>query len=73
MEPHATTAAVIGWHGDRVDLLAGKCSSCVRRWRAVGLPESKMRIICTKVGGGFGGKMRLKPVAIALATKATGR
>ncbi|HET9549791.1 MAG TPA: molybdopterin cofactor-binding domain-containing protein, partial [Candidatus Binatia bacterium] len=35
------------------------------------VPESKMRVICTKVGGGFGGKIepRLEPITIALAMK----
>jgi carbon-monoxide dehydrogenase large subunit len=53
------------------------CSQEVFELRTVmaslfGVPESKMRIICTKVGGGFGGKIepRLEPVAIALTMKA---
>jgi carbon-monoxide dehydrogenase large subunit len=72
MEPHATTAAVIGG-----TITVWTCSQEVFELRTVmaslfGVPESKMRIICTKVGGGFGGKIepRLEPVAIALAMKA---
>lgn len=36
-----------------------------------GLPESKVRVISTKVGGGFGGKIapRLEPYAVALSMK----
>ena len=72
MEPHATTAAVIGG-----TITVWTCSQEVFELRTVmaslfGVPESKMRIICTKVGGGFGGKIepRLEPVAIALTMKA---
>ena len=71
MEPHATTAAVVGGM-----VTVWTCSQEVFELRTVmaslfGVPESKMRIICTKVGGGFGGKIepRLEPVAIALALK----
>jgi carbon-monoxide dehydrogenase large subunit len=72
MEPHSTTAAVIGG-----TITVWTCSQEVFELRTVmaslfGVPESKMRIICTKVGGGFGGKIepRLEPVAIALTMKA---
>src|SRR3990172_5449071 len=36
-----------------------------------GLPENKVRVISTKVGGGFGGKIapRLEPYAVALSMK----
>ena len=36
-----------------------------------GITESKVRVICTKVGGGFGGKIspRLEPCAVALSLK----
>ena len=64
MEPHATTAAVVGGM-----VTVWTCSQEVFELRTVmaslfGVPESKMRIICTKVGGGFGGKIepRLEPV-----------
>src|SRR5262249_46991546 len=72
MEPHATTAAVIGG-----TITVWTCSQEVFELRTVmaslfGVPESRMRIICTKVGGGFGGKIdpRLERVAIALGMKA---
>ena len=71
MEPHATSAAVVGG-----TITVWTCSQEVFELRTVmaalfGVPESKMRVICTKVGGGFGGKIepRLEPVAIAFAMK----
>src|ERR671919_997308 len=71
MEPHATLAAVQGG-----TITVWTCSQEVFELRTVmaslfGVPESKMRIICTKVGGGFGGKIepRLEPITIALAMK----
>lgn len=71
MEPHATVVAVQGG-----TITVWTCSQEVFELRTVmaglfGVPESKMRIICTKVGGGFGGKIepRLEPITIALAMK----
>lgn len=71
MEPHATVAAVRGG-----TIMVWTCSQEVFQLRTVmaelfGVPESKMRVICTKVGGGFGGKIepRLEPITIALAMK----
>jgi CO/xanthine dehydrogenase Mo-binding subunit len=71
MEPHATLVAVLGG-----TITVWTCSQEVFELRTVmaglfGVPESKMRIICTKVGGGFGGKIepRLEPITIALALK----
>lgn len=71
MEPHATLVQVRGG-----TITVWTCSQEVFELRTVmaglfGVPESKMRVICTKVGGGFGGKIepRLEPVAIALALK----
>ena len=67
MEPHATLVAVRGG-----TITVWTCSQEVFELRTVmaglfGLPESKMRVICTKVGGGFGGKIepRLEPITIA--------
>lgn len=71
MEPHATLVAVRGG-----TITVWTCSQEVFELRTVmaslfGVPESKMRVICTKVGGGFGGKIepRLEPIAISLAIK----
>ena len=71
MEPHATLVAVRGG-----TITVWTCSQEVFELRTVmaalfGVPESKMRVICTKVGGGFGGKIepRLEPITIALALK----
>ena len=71
MEPHATLVAVRGGV-----ITVWTCSQEVFELRTVmaglfGVPESKMRVICTKVGGGFGGKIepRLEPITIALALK----
>lgn len=69
MEPHAAVAAA---RGDRVTVWS--CSQEVFLLRTIlaetfGMPESKLRVICTKVGGGFGGKIdpRVEPCAVALA------
>ena len=42
---------------------------------ALELPQNKVRIICTEVGGGFGGKnyLRIEPLVVALASHANGR
>jgi carbon-monoxide dehydrogenase large subunit len=71
MEPHATLATVRGG-----TVTVWTCSQEVFELRTVmaalfGIPESKIRVICTKVGGGFGGKIepRLEPITIALAMK----
>lgn len=71
MEPHATLVAVRGG-----TITVWTCSQEVFELRTVmaglfGVPESRMRVICTKVGGGFGGKIepRLEPITIALAMK----
>ena len=71
MEPHATLVAVLGG-----TITVWTCSQEVFELRTVmaglfDVPESKMRVICTKVGGGFGGKIepRLEPITIALAMK----
>jgi len=71
MEPHATLVAIRGG-----TITVWTCSQEVFELRTVmaglfSVPESKMRVICTKVGGGFGGKIepRLEPITIALALK----
>ena len=72
MEPHAVVAA-----SQAGTVTVWSCSQEVFLLRTIlaetfGLPESKLRVICTKVGGGFGGKIdpRLEPCAVALALKA---
>ena len=69
MEPHATLASV---RGNTVTVWT--CSQEVFQLRTLlaglfDIPESRMRVICTKVGGGFGGKIepRLEPVAVSLS------
>jgi carbon-monoxide dehydrogenase large subunit len=71
MEPHATVALVKGG-----SVTVWSCSQEVFPLRTIlaglfELPESRVRVICTKVGGGFGGKIqpRLEPVAVALSLK----
>src|SRR5215471_2702767 len=71
MEPHAALVALRGG-----TITVWTCSQEVFELRTVmaglfGVPESKMRVICTKVGGGFGGKIepRLEPITIALPVK----
>ncbi|MBI4528726.1 MAG: xanthine dehydrogenase family protein molybdopterin-binding subunit [Deltaproteobacteria bacterium] len=71
MEPHAVVAeSRIG------SVTVWSCTQEVFPVRTLlaelfGLPESKVRVICTKVGGGFGGKIqaRLEPYAVALSLK----
>ena len=69
MEPHASLASVRG-----NEVTVWTCSQEVFQLRTLlaglfGILESRMRVICTKVGGGFGGKIepRLEPVAVALS------
>jgi len=69
MEPHATLVAT---RGEMITVWT--CSQEVFQLRTLlaelfSLPESKIRVICTKVGGGFGGKIepRLEPITVALA------
>ena len=72
MEPHAVVAQV-----ESGKITVWSCAQEVFPIRSVladlfGVPESRIRIIATKVGGGFGGKIapRLEPYAITLALKA---
>jgi len=71
MEPHAAVASVKGG-----SITVWSCSQEVFPLRSVlaelfGMAESKIRVICTKVGGGFGGKIqpRVEPCAVALSLK----
>ncbi len=71
MEPHAVLAE------SKANLITvWSCTQEVFPLRTVlaeffGLAESKVRVICTKVGGGFGGKIqeRLESYAVALSMK----
>ncbi len=71
IEPHAVVAKV-----DFGRVTVWSCTqqpfplrSCLAE--IFGLPESRVRVITTKVGGGFGGKIapRLEPYAVALSWK----
>ncbi|MGH7825981.1 MAG: xanthine dehydrogenase family protein molybdopterin-binding subunit [Candidatus Binatia bacterium] len=71
MEPHAVVAS-----SQAGSMTVWSCSQEVFLLRTIlaetfNIPESKLRVICTKVGGGFGGKIdpRLEPCALALALK----
>jgi len=71
MEPHAAVAV-----NQAGSATVWSCSQEVFLLRTIlaetfDMPESKLRVICTKVGGGFGGKIdpRLEPCAVALALK----
>ena len=61
----------VGGIDDGLDLLPGSLRITHGHGGSFGVPESKMRIICTKVGGGFGGKIepRLEPITIALGAE----
>ena len=74
LEPHAVVAQ---WDGDRLTVWTSTQKVFLVRSGLAELfdvAESKIRVIGTRVGGGFGGKnsMRLEPYAAALAVK-TGR
>ncbi len=54
-----TIGCVAQWTGDRVSLWCNTQTPFLARGRyaiALGLPESKVRVVQTEVGGGFGGK-----------------
>ena len=76
MEPHVAIAKV---DEDRSVTIWSSCQSPYNAVRdlanALGLPYNKVRIICTGVGGGFGGKnyLRVEPLIVALATHTGGR
>ena len=74
LEPHACVAKV---EADTITVWTTTQKSFVVRSALAeifGTPESSIRVICTKIGGGFGGKngIRLEHYAVALAKK-TGR
>jgi len=74
LEPHAVVAQ---WDGERLTVWTSTQKVFLVRSGLADLfdlAESRIRVIGTKVGGGFGGKnsMRLEPYAAALALK-TGR
>ncbi len=76
LEPHAAIAQITA--DGRVIIWANTQSpyNCQREMaEALGLPQNRVRIIGTGVGGGFGSKIypRLEPVAVALALHTDGR
>jgi CO/xanthine dehydrogenase Mo-binding subunit len=71
LEPHAVVA---DWNGERLTIWTSTQKVFLVRSGLAGLfdiAESQIRVIGTKIGGGFGGKnaMRLEPYAAALALK----
>ena len=71
LEPHAVVAQ---WDGNRLTLWTSTQKVFLVRSglaELFDLPESKIRVIASKVGAGFGGKnaMRLEPYAAMLALK----
>jgi CO/xanthine dehydrogenase Mo-binding subunit len=74
LEPHGCVARV---EGGKVTVWTSTQKSFIVRATLAeifDLPEGSVRVICTKIGGGFGGKngVRLEHYAVALALK-TGR
>jgi CO/xanthine dehydrogenase Mo-binding subunit len=74
MEPHGCAAKV---EGDKITVWTSTQKAFIVRATLAeifGVPEGSVRVVCTKVGGGFGGKngVRLEHYAVALALK-TGR
>jgi carbon-monoxide dehydrogenase large subunit len=74
MEPHGCVAKV---EGDKITVWTSTQKAFIVRATLAdifGIPEGSVRVVCTKVGGGFGGKngVRLEHYAVALALK-TGR
>ncbi len=76
MEPHVGIAKV---DEDGSVTVWTSCQSPYNALRdmasALDLPQNKVRIICTEVGGGFGGKnyLRIEPLVVALASHTNGR
>jgi CO/xanthine dehydrogenase Mo-binding subunit len=74
MEPHGCVAKV---EGDKITVWTSTQKAFIVRATLAdifGVPEGSIRVVCTKIGGGFGGKngVRLEHYAVALALK-TGR
>jgi CO/xanthine dehydrogenase Mo-binding subunit len=73
LEPHSSVAQVMP-SGEIVVWSGVQAVHRARQWLAeyFDLPQSKVRVISLKVGGGFGGKitLSLEPIVIALARKA---
>ena len=76
MEPHVGVAKV---DEDGSVTVWTSCQSPYNALRdmanALGLPHNKIRVICTEMGGGFGGKnyLRIEPLVVALASHTNGR
>ena len=76
MEPHVGIAKV---DEDGSVTVWTSCQSPYNALRdtanALGLPHNKIRVICTEMGGGFGGKnyLRIEPLVVALASHTNGR
>jgi xanthine dehydrogenase YagR molybdenum-binding subunit len=75
MEPHATIAA---WEGDQLTLWsAQQIVGWARRdlSNKIGVPQDKIRIVASYIGGGFGGKGSVCSDAVlaALGARAAGR
>jgi carbon-monoxide dehydrogenase large subunit len=75
LEPHGCVAKIEG--GGKITVWTSTQRVFIVRAMLAdvfGVPEASVRVICTKVGGGFGGKngVRLEHYAVALALK-TGR
>ncbi|MET0502589.1 MAG: xanthine dehydrogenase family protein molybdopterin-binding subunit [Candidatus Binatia bacterium] len=71
MEPHGSVAKV---EGEKITVWTATQKAFIVRSTLAdifGVPEGSVRVICTKVGGGFGGKngVRLEHYAVALALK----
>ena len=76
MEPHVGVAKV---DEDGSVTVWTSCQSPYNALRdmanALELPHNKIRVICTEMGGGFGGKnyLRIEPLVVALASHTNGR
>lgn len=76
LEPHAAIAQVdpsgkiLIWSNTQTPYFNRKALA-----KALNLPLNQVRIMCTALGGGFGGKSYLKaePISVALALKTRGR
>jgi carbon-monoxide dehydrogenase large subunit len=73
LEPHSSLADVLP-SGDVVVWSSVQNVHRIRQWLAeyFDLPQSRVRVIALKLGGGFGGKitLTLEPIVVALAKRA---